>query len=388
MTAPIRATFLTNMPAPYMRDVFAAMRADGRIVPRVLYMEMALPGTRWKAPDLREEERVLPGRGLDLFGGRAQWNPTVCSELRESDADIFIVSGYSSLTTQIAMRWLRRTNRPWIFFGERPGIQSRRLPGRVLRSIAMSPMLRSASAVAAVGSSAVQAYQLCCQQSTRIFNIPYYTDTIPFLAVPARPGERDGQCRILYCGQLIERKGVDLLVKAFCRVAARHSSVKLDFVGDGEMLDRLREMTPSSLRDRIIFHGFSTLDDLPQHFARADFMVLPSRHDGWGVVVNQALAAGLPVVASDAVGAAQDFVAGRGTGLIVPAGDEVALTEALARFVSEISELRNCAKKARDVAAELSLERGVDRWVAMLLDTLSAAGVNPKSECQSSRSMV
>lgn len=372
MTAPIRATFLTQMPSPYMRDLFAAMRADGRIIPRVLYMETALPGTRWKTPQLRDNEQVLPGRGLNILGGRVQWNPTICSALRNSDANIVIVSGYSSLTTQIATRWLRRRNRPWIFFGERPGIKSRRLPGRVMRATAMSAMLRSASAVAAVGISAVEAYQSRCRNSTRVFNIPYYTDTAPFLAAPARPGERDGQLRILYCGQLIERKGVDLLIKAFCRVASQHSFVSLHLVGEGAMHDHLREMVPSPLNNRVAFHGFSTIEELPQHFSRADFMVLPSRHDGWGVVINQALAAGLPIVASDAVGAAQDYVAGRGTGLIVPAGDEMALTEALARFASDTTELRLHARRARMVAPDLSLQCGVDRWVAMLQATLSS----------------
>ena len=380
MTRPIRAAFLTVMPAPYMQDVFAAMRNDGRIDPRVFYMDMSMPGTYWGDRELPEHEIVLPGRGIEMFGGRIHWNPDVISSLQEADADIYVISGYSSITSQIASAWLRRLNRPCFFFGERPGIHPRRAGGRFLRHAVMSVALRDAWAIAAVGESAVQAYQTKSRASLPIYNIPYYTDLTPFQYNPSLPERETNALRFLYCGQLIERKGVDLLVQSFCEVASQHPHVKLDLVGTGPLMEPLNNSIPPHLRDRIGFHGFSPIESLPHWFSHADIFVLPSRHDGWGVVVNQALAAGLPIIATDAVGAAQDFVENRGTGTIVPTGDQQALTRAMEYFAHNPQHRRDCANQSLKVAEELSLERGVERWLRMFEETLDRSGASTRTK--------
>lgn len=358
------------MPTPYMQDLFAAMRADGQIAPRVFYMEMAPPGTYWGDRDLPDGEDLLPGKGMTLLGGRIHWNGRITSALREDAPDIFVITGYSSVTSQLAIRRLRQQNKPWIFFGERPGVRDRRGPGRLVRSVAMKTALRSACAISAVGSLAAEAYLERCGNRKPIYNIPYYTDTSLFQDCPAQPGSQGGRLRILYCGQLIERKGVDLLLRSFLRAIRIFPEMTLDLVGEGPLRPRLEASVPNDMREKITFHGFSAVEDLPNHFSRADLFVLPSRHDGWGVVVNQALAAGLPVIASDAVGAAQDYVANQGAGAIIPAGDENALAAALESFAANPAEIRVCANFAKTVAKELTLERGIERWLSMFRQTL------------------
>lgn len=379
MTAPIRATFLTVMPAPYMQDLFAAMRDDGRIIPRVLYMEMAAPDTYWGRRTLPPNETVLDGRWFSILGGRVHWNRGVLAALRGSASDIHVISGYSSLTCQAAVQWLRATGRPWVFLGERPAMRSRRLAGRMLREIAAATGLRSAGGVAAVGSEATETYRQRCRARIPVQNIPYYTDIATFSENPAKPGSIPNRIRVLYCGQLIHRKGVDLLVRAISQLAVRCPHVTLDLVGEGPLRHELQESIPLEYRRRFTFHGFSNVEALPAYFSSADLFVLPSRHDGWGVVVNQALAAGLPIVASDAVGAARDFVADRGTGRIVPAGDVDRLAGAIEYFATHPDVLRSCGAAARTVAGELSLQTGVANWLSLFRDVLdrSSAPRNP-----------
>src|SRR5271157_1611550 len=105
---PRRLTFLTIMPSPYSLDLFAAMEVDGRIMPRVLYMEMAAPDTYWGQVPLPESAEVLPGGWMNIGGGRVQWNSGVIRAIRMSRPDLVVVSGYNSLTCQQAMRWLHR----------------------------------------------------------------------------------------------------------------------------------------------------------------------------------------------------------------------------------------------------------------------------------------
>jgi glycosyltransferase involved in cell wall biosynthesis len=113
--------------------------------------------------------------------------------------------------------------------------------------------------------------------------------------------------------------------------------------------------------------GFRNPEDIPPIFAAADVFVLPSRHDGWGVVVNEALGAGLPIIASDRTGAAHDLVQHGVNGFVTGAGDVEALVANPAQDFGETS---------RTLAEGWGLTLGVDRWLDLcrqLLASQSAA---------------
>src|SRR5262245_20933474 len=104
------------MPSPYTLDLFAAMAADGRITPHVLYMEMQLPDTYWGKVPLPDSAELLGGRGTNLAGARVHWNPGVNRAIRRTRPELVVVAGYSSFTSQVAMRWLRWNRIPWVFW--------------------------------------------------------------------------------------------------------------------------------------------------------------------------------------------------------------------------------------------------------------------------------
>ncbi|MBA3315522.1 MAG: glycosyltransferase family 4 protein [Planctomycetota bacterium] len=359
------------MPTPYWQELFEAFRRDGRIQPSALYMYSVAPGTYWGDRALPDGEAVLPSRLAKTWGGRLCHHPSIQEALIKSDADVYVVGGYSTWTCRAAMRWLRRNRKRWVLFGERPGVTHRgRIAGR-LRRLVLSSAIRDAAAVAAVGSAAVTAYRDLGFEGRTITSVPYYTDTEPFRRRPAKAGQVAGRLRLLFCGQLIARKGVDVLLSAFHRVSRNHPNAELVLAGEGPLRKELEASIAPHLRDRVRFVGFQPIESLPDLFADADLFVLPSRHDGWGVVVNQALAAGLPVVASDAVGAALDFVSGCGTGIVVPAGDAISLANAISTFADDAHKIRRHAKQASMMAAELTLERGVDTWAALFDEVLA-----------------
>src|SRR5262249_54780263 len=131
------------------------------------------------------------------------------------------------------------------------------------------------------------------------------------------------------CGQMIRRKGVDLLLKAFQRLVESRFDVHLILVGREADLPEFLAQISANAKSRVVYEGFQAPEKLNEYFARSDVFLLPSRYDGWGVVVNQALAAGLPIITSDAVGAGVDFVENGSNGMCVEAGDEDALYRAM-----------------------------------------------------------
>src|SRR5262245_32408079 len=366
----IRATFLTPTPSPYMMDLFAAMARDGRIAPRVMYLEKQAPAFRWIDPELLAYSEILPGGWFNFLGARIHANPGAITRIRDSRPDVVVVAGYSGLTNQAVMWWLKATRTPWVFYGEIPGYQKRGRLGAALRKIARWPAVRWSSGIAAVGSRAVDAYRALAPNGRPVANIPYFCDLSEFAAVGRLPSsDPDRPLRILYCGQLVHRKGVDLLVRAFTRLA-EYANVRLKLVGDGELMPQLRANLPEALRERVEFTGFLQVNELPAQFADSDVFVLPSRHDGWGVVVNQALAAGLPIVCSGAVGAAVDLVVPGENGMIVPAEDEDGLYRALAEFATDREKVERFAARSRALADNWVPQRGVDRWYDLFLTVL------------------
>ena len=363
-------TFLTVIPSPYQRQLFRRIAETASFEIRVLYYASRTSDRHWSIPDLQAYETVLPGMILRLLGPTAYFNPSILRELGQSGGDVVVVSDYSIPTAQIAMRSLIARRIPWVFWGEVPGLNQRGPLGGWVRQRLQSP-LRSASAIAGIGSSAVEAYGRLFPGKP-VHSIPYFCDLDPFMAAARqRTSAAPAVVNLLYSGQLIRRKGVDVLVDAFVRVADAVPSLHLQLMGSGPDRAELAGRIPATLRDRVSFLGHKEAADLPEVFAKADIFVLPSRHDGWGVVVNEALGAGLPIVVSDAVGASRDLVGHEENGLIVPSGDPEALGLALVRLGASDELRRQYAQASRKRAEHWGVDEGVRRWEAVIKDVVT-----------------
>ena len=204
-----------------------------------------------------------------------------------------------------------------------------------------------------------------------VHNIPYFCDLDPFMAAAGQRAEPASDVNVLFSGQLIHRKGVDVLVEAFVRAANAVPSMRLQLMGNGPDRAELEGKIPPMLRDRVSFLGHKDPTDLPGVFAQADIFVLPSRHDGWGVVINEALAAGLPIVASNAVGAARDLVVDGENGFVVERGSVEELADALTRLGNSAEMRASFSRASSERAAQWGLDEGVRRWERLVQSVLN-----------------
>ena len=268
------------------------------------------------------------------------------------DYDVIVCNTLMSLTGQWLMRAKLRGAR-WMFWGEKLGPRSRK------HDLLTAP-LRRAAGIAAIGSWAERDYAARFS-SVPVFNIPYHCDLRPFRDAP-RSSREPGTITFLFCGQMIARKGLDHLLAAFTTLP---ETARLLLVGREAELPQMLAVLPAAVRERIRYAGFQSPDALPGFFAQADVFVLPSRYDGWGVVVNQALGAGLPVLCSDQVGAGYDLVSPE-NGFTFRADDSHDLAEKMRRFTTTptLAETFGAASRAR--AAEWLPASGAERWVRAL----------------------
>jgi glycosyltransferase involved in cell wall biosynthesis len=353
------------MPAPYMMDLFDAIHQDPRICLTVYFLErpaVAAPGVYWREKALPSYSSVLPGGWFFFIRARVHLNTGLFAALDKDRPDVVVVLGYSSITFQLAMYglWLKRI--PWIFWGEVPGFERRGVFGGILRWLALRPVACLADGIAGIGLRAAAVYATLTKHVRPVWNIPYYCRNDALLNIERDSNAMKGSVHFLFCGQIVSRKGVDLLVKSFCLLAQEHKDVRLTIVGDGPLRESLIASVPEAIRPRVTWAGFKEADELPPFFAQANVFVLPSLHDGWGVVINQAISAGMPVIASDAVGAAADLVSDGANGIIFPNQNEEALTAALRFFTDHPDCIHRFGKISRARAHDFCPEQGADRW--------------------------
>jgi glycosyltransferase involved in cell wall biosynthesis/lauroyl/myristoyl acyltransferase len=136
--------------------------------------------------------------------------------------------------------------------------------------------------------------------------------------------------RIIFSARMMHAKRPDLAIQAFVKIADERPEWDLLMLGDGELRAALEQQVPSSLRKRILWAGFlHNAREVASLYALSDVLLLPSEHEPWGVVVAEAAAAGMTIVASNVVGAAPELVHDRRNGYRFLSGDCSLLVQAL-----------------------------------------------------------
>ena len=357
----LRIAFISVVPSPYQRDLFRALAKRAEIALDVYYLEAASPDSPWPEKPLEAYEHIMPGFWIPAGGARLHVNWGL-PNLRGHD--VVVMNSLISFTAQWLMRF-RLKSQPWIFWGER--LRPRQSGLRQMVRDFINAPLRRAAGIAGIGSRAEADYRENFPGPAH-FSIPYYCDLEPFLSEP-RPARDPGDTVFLFCGQMIARKGVDLLIAAFERVIERNAHARLLLVGrEADLPGFLAAATPEA-RERITYAGFQRPEALPRFFAQADVFVLPSRYEGWGVVVNQALGAGLPIICSDAVGAGEDLVEEEINGLKFENGNVDALANKMRRFVTERPFSAKLGEASKQKSRNWLPEAGAEKWIKIFQST-------------------
>lgn len=209
----------------------------------------------------------------------------------------------------------------------------------------------------------------------RLRNVPA---SVFFQGVPVSqiPRHREGCERyVLLVGAPSAVKGVDLLIEAFKRLAADFPDVKLKLVGyypDRKRLEQMAEGLP-----QIEFLGSRPNSEVLEIISRATVFALPSRNEGLGVVIIEAMSAGVPVVASDA-GGIPSLVRDGDTGFLVPVGSVEMLEQRLRQLLSDPKLRRKMGASAYEMArTECSEQMFVHQFTRMIIETVGGGGQKP-----------
>lgn len=333
----------------WCEDVSASRRSQGwGAAPRVSLQDHFLPAAGWE----KSVDDLVDGNpaAIHIFSGLGAYAPVTRAARRlartpDAKMGLIVESPIMLGWAGLARRWKARHH--------------------------YRPFLGKMRAVFAMGELGMDFYRGLGFAEEQLF--PYlYQEEIPS---PGLRSPERGDVRLVYAGQLNERKGVDILLAA-CRALPRLGWT-LDLFGDGPLRPKLEaEVARAGLAGRIVFRGVVPSPALIGELPRFDLAIVPSRFDGWGMFVNEALQCGLAVIASDKVGAA-GLVVSSAAGAIIPGADIAALAAALNRRIAHPDLLRDEQTKAREYAPRLSPNRAGEYLAAALRHAYLADGLRP-----------
>lgn len=175
---------------------------------------------------------------------------------------------------------------------------------------------------------------------------------------------------ILHVGRLVPHKGVHLLFEAFHRITDMLQNASILMVGGGSEEAKLKEYCQQKgLSDRVVFVGYKQPDELPEYYAAADLLVFPTLYDPFGLVVNEALASGLPVICSPFAGAADLIEEGK-NGYVMDPRDTEKMASLLSNVLTDEGLLEHLKHGALASIENLTIEKSVEQFLAAVQFTM------------------
>jgi len=294
------------------------------------------------------------------------WNYTAIGQIQRKiiEADVVVVSGYNTLAAIVVMAFAIFYRKRRAFWGERFFPRRQTLVRRLRRTYKLA-FLAPFHRIVCIGRAAASDYQNLLGSSTSISIFPYHSRLQRFQALPIIDTR---QIRILFMGEFCERKGVDALLSLIVDNIEwiRRNGLSFTFAGSGELEAEVKE-TATLYGDCVSFVGFVPWNTTHEAYGDADIVIAPSRHDGWCIVVVEAMAAGRIVITTPYVGSAIDLVEHQINGFIIKEVDSRALRTCIQAVLdTPLSDLRKVKERARRSVEELDVRPGARRFTRIV----------------------
>lgn len=335
-----RLVVLTEIIAPYRIPVFNALAMRRDVDLHVMFMaetDEALRQWRVYKDEIRFSHQILPSWRWRVGKNNFLVNRGVWSALNKANPQVIICGGYNYAASWEALLWTRRHLAEFVLWSESNGQDAR--AGRAWTEGLKSFFLRHCDRFVVPGKAAFEYLRSLGAPEASIVTAPNAVDNHLFATRAELARTQAAQIReklklparfILFVGRLVPEKGVFDLLAAYAKLeTSLRSEIGLVYAGEGiareELADRAKGISPGT----VCFQGFAQREDLAGQYALAEVLVLPTHSDTWGLVVNEAMACGLPIIVSHVAGCAADLIEEGWNGYIVRARDTEKLSVAI-----------------------------------------------------------
>jgi glycosyltransferase involved in cell wall biosynthesis len=345
-TKPVRVALLTEIISPYRIPVFNALARVKGIELHVIFLAETDPTQRrWLVykDEIEFSYEVLPAwrrrwGGLHILLNRGLW-----PALQRFQPNSILCGGYNYPAFWEALIWAKSHSAHFVAWIESTS-RDQRNPS-LLAAFIKRQFIRNCSAFAVPGRSAFEYVTSMGVPAERIHTAPNAVDNQRFANLARTVREYKAQTRtdlglppryFVYAGRVTREKGVFQLLEAYTQLAPElRSQVGLVLVGEETARNELMKNAAKIYPGTVVFPGFAQRDQLAAFYALAEVLVFPTLSDTWGLVVNEAMACGLPIIASDVAGCVADLVHDGENGYVIPSANVGKLSEAMAAFARD-----------------------------------------------------
>lgn len=301
---------------------------------------------------------------------------------KRQNYSVVIIFGWNAFTNWLAFFSAFILGLPVFLRGENPLNQELLKPKWKIRikKLILGTLFKFISAFLYIGEENKKFYKYYGVPDEKLFFVPYAVDNERYIAANQELKDRKHELRkefgigendvaILFVGKLIEKKRPVDLLRAYEKLIAKlpNYPIALLFVGDGVLRPELEKYVKEHNLQNVHFVGFKNQTELSQYYAMADIFVLPSGiGETWGLVVNEAMCFGLPVIISDIVGCGADLVKNGENGHIFPLGDIEKLSERLEELVNNGKKRKSFGKKSFEIINNYTHEKDIEGILEVL----------------------
>ena len=377
---PVKCVGFFPEPTPYRAPLFDRLAERSDLDLSVVYTARTVAGRTWK---VEPQHPAVFLRGVAVPGMRRVVRhdflitPGVWRLLDKRSPDIVVVSGWSTYASQAAMLWCRRRRVPYLVVVESHDRDPRARWRRALKWTVVPRLLAGAAGALVTGTLARESMMRAGVPPDRIW---LFANTVDTKALAARAavlrsrrmelreglGIPDVAVAALSVSRLVHEKALEVFLRASAEVEHVHPIL----AGDGPERGALQACV-AELGIDATFAGDVEWERVVELYVAADVFVLVSRHEPWGVVVNEAAACGLPLLLSEHVGAAADLLEPGANGFLVPADDLPATVRGLRELASDPTLRARLGERSGAIAEEWGYEASVAGFMTALTCALS-----------------
>jgi 1,2-diacylglycerol 3-alpha-glucosyltransferase len=384
-----RLVLITEIIAPYRIPVFNALARRSELDLNVIFLaetDETLRQWRVYTDEIRFSYQILPswrwrtGKGKNKDKDSLLINRGLSSALNKLSPQVIICGGYSYPASWLALWWARRHQVEFVLWSESNRSDSRN--ERLWVEWLKANFLKHCDRFVVPGKASFEYLRLLGSPSASILTAPNAVNNIWFAAQAENARLHSDEFRrkmklpsrfILFVGRLVPEKGVFDLLAAYAKLESNlRSELGLVFAGDGVSRTELARQASQITPGEVSFPGFAQREDLAGLYALAEFLVLPTHSDPWGLVVNEAMACGLPIIVTDVAGCSADLVENGWNGYVVPCQDADKIGAAIDSLVRQ--------PELRQQMSLHSLERIRNYSPEACADGLAAAASSASSE--------
>jgi glycosyltransferase involved in cell wall biosynthesis len=366
-----RLAVVTSHPVQYQAPLFQRLARDSRFELTVYYGHdgsvagevdpgFGLPIV-WDRP-------ILAGYSSEFLTTRADGHSKnilswrvwrwLTVEFRRHKFDAVMIHSYATPSSLLAYAAAHATRTPVLLRTESELLRPRSAWRHFAKYAFMRMLARFTAGFLVIGSANRHFYSSFGISEDRLFDTPYAVDNEFFDQARKDLFPKRDQIRaelgfgveervVVFSGKIIDWKRPFDLIEAVQRLCAEGLPVSLLLIGDGQLRARLQESVNDRGLSSVRFAGFVNQTGLARYYLAGDILVLPSRSETWGLVVNEAMLFSMPAIVTDMVGSAQDLVQDGVTGYVYKVGDVDALTNRIRNLVSDRQLCADMGKAAR-----------------------------------------